>query len=93
MFMHFSPPLSKLYTPYFIFFYNCYPKFSFNLAKLDLLLFVLPSLHAHARMALSTRFDYVVAPKVACCLQRGPSSQGLLVQLPEAPLAKYEAIA
>jgi hypothetical protein len=59
----------------------------------DLLLFVLPSLHAHARMALSTRFDYVVAPKVACCLQRGPSSQGLLVQLPEAPLAKYEAIA
>ncbi|KAH8063104.1 glycosyl transferase [Aureococcus anophagefferens] len=33
----------------------------------DLLLFVLPSLHAHARMALSTRFDYVVAPKVAIC--------------------------
>lgn len=29
----------------------------------DLLLFVLPSLHAHARMALSTRFDYIVAPK------------------------------
>ena len=58
----------------------------------DLLLFVLPSLHAHARMALSTRFDYVVAPKVACCLQRGPSSQGLLVQLPEAPLAKYDAV-
>lgn len=33
----------------------------------DLLLFVLPSLHAHARMALSTRFDYVVAPKLAIC--------------------------
>lgn len=30
----------------------------------DMVLFVLPSLHAHARMALSTRFDYVVAPKI-----------------------------
>ncbi|KAJ8606621.1 hypothetical protein CTAYLR_008375 [Chrysophaeum taylorii] len=33
----------------------------------DLFLFVLPSLHAHARMALSTRFDYVVAPKLSIC--------------------------
>jgi len=31
----------------------------------DLLLFVLPSLHAHLRMAASTTFDYVVAPKLA----------------------------
>ncbi|KAJ1458828.1 hypothetical protein M885DRAFT_512663 [Pelagophyceae sp. CCMP2097] len=30
----------------------------------DCLLFVLPSLHAHARMAISTSFNYVVAPKV-----------------------------
>lgn len=58
----------------------------------DLLLFVLPSLHAHARMALSTRFDYVVAPKVACCMQRGPSSQVLLASLPDAPLRKYNAV-
>ena len=46
----------------------------------DLLLFVLPSLHAHARMALSTRFDYVVAPKVAICkcLAKTPSSSHML---------------
>ena len=34
----------------------------------DLLLFVLPSLHAHGRMAASTRFDYVVAPKLSISL-------------------------
>lgn len=49
----------------------------------DLLLFVLPSLHAHARMALSTRFDYVVAPKVAiCCMSSVHSSSHLLANLP-----------
>ena len=54
----------------------------------DLLLFVLPSLHAHARMFLSTRFDYVVAPKVAICrcLAKTPSSQHFLDQMEIAPL-------
>ena len=30
----------------------------------DVLFFVVPSFHAHARMAISTQFDYIVAPKV-----------------------------
>ena len=53
----------------------------------DLLLFVLPSLHAHVRMAISTRFDYVVAPKVAiCCMSKAHSSSALLEHAPLAPL-------
>ena len=53
---------------------------------------MLPSLHAHARMALSTRFDYVVAPKVAiCCMSSVHSSSHLLANmpLPDAPLTKH----
>ncbi|KAJ8606620.1 hypothetical protein CTAYLR_008374 [Chrysophaeum taylorii] len=47
--------------------------FAFPVA--DLLLFVLPSLHAHARMALSTRFAYVVAPKLSiCCTSKHPAA-------------------
>jgi len=30
----------------------------------DLFLFVLPTFHAHARMFLSTKFEYIVSPKV-----------------------------
>ena len=52
----------------------------------DLLLFVLPSLHAHARMALSTRFEYVVAPKVAMCFAKARSSSAIL-ELEAMPIA------
>ena len=48
----------------------------------DMLLFVVPSLHAHARMALSTRMDYVVAPKLtsiatklSACVGRGATAE------------------
>ena len=38
-------------------------------------------------MAISTRFDYVVAPKVAiCCMSKAHSSSALLEHAPLAPL-------
>lgn len=60
----------------------------------DLLLFVLPSLHAHFRMALSTKFDYVVAPKLSSsiALCRAPERPADHIQLTHAPLVTTQPV-
>ena len=60
----------------------------------DVLLFVVPSFHAHARMALSTQFDYIVAPKVVSipktCTTTPPLVSGRVTGRTEQQVANRE---